>query len=619
MTKSLILVEHNTNLNFLKNLDCSKSKIISLDILAHKNLLDAQIQHELVENYFESSDENYIDELIVDKSTNWYKDEEISKLLIFENINLGWLLEIEIFSYLAQIIKKFVGITRLFEKECFEEVYCSNLLSLMLQNISRNIKINNLSTTFESNFHFENIEIPLTIGGKLIPIRISRKSALKVKKFVEFSTNKLLNSKIKLDKNKTRDRILLLDFNIIHYENLISTLSKNFEVILLNERKPVIWNLESFKIFKKLNSKIIQLKDFENSQINLKIKNESELLDKKLSELFKCESYFKNFFSANDKSFWSAIRTNFISFCGVRFKESIQRYIFSQKLFEILSIDKIIVMYNTGVEEKMILSAAETQKISGLILQHGYLPNPSYLKKYLSITPIVPNPGFKNGLWGNNTYELFLKLGISKENLIIVGSPHHDNFFNCKKSSPKNTIIFFDAFLPEINFIGFDTNQLIKTENTIQKICEKLNSLPSHDLIVKLHPAQHALPYSIKPIIKKIDKNIPIYQSENIFEFFSNCELIVISQYSTVILEAMILGIPTITYISNNYWDEEEIFKSGASILVHSYDDFQIQLNKILNDSKIRNDLISKGKEFIKRYYSFQGTSCDNFLQNLKI
>ena len=61
MTKSLILVEHNTNLNLLKNLDRSKSKIISLDIVAHKNLLEAQIQHELVENYFESSDENYID------------------------------------------------------------------------------------------------------------------------------------------------------------------------------------------------------------------------------------------------------------------------------------------------------------------------------------------------------------------------------------------------------------------------------------------------------------------------------------------------------------------------------------------------------------------------------
>jgi len=617
MTKSIILIEHNTNLNLLKNLDHSKSKIISLDIVAHKNLLDAHIQHELVENYFEPSDENYIDELIIDKSTNWYKDEEISKLLIFENINLGWLLEIEIFSYLAQIIKKFVGITRLFEKECFEEVYCSNLLSLMLQNISKNVKINELSTTSEIDFHFENIEIPLSVGGKLIPIRISRKLALKVKKFVEFLTNILLNSKISLDKNKIKDRILLLDFDIVLYENLISTLSKNFEIILLNERKPSIWNLESFKIFKKLNSKIIQLKDLKDSQINLKIENESELLNKKLSELFKCESYFQNFFSAYDKSFWSAIKTNFISICNARFKESIQRYILSQKLFEVLDIDKIIVIYNTGFEEKMILFADEKQKVSGLILQHGYLRNPSYLKKYLSISPIMPNPRFKNGLWGNNTYELFLKLGIPEENLITVGSPRHDHFFNSKKSLPKNIIIFFDSIPNELDFKSFDTNQLIKNENTIKKICEKLNSLPSHDLIVKLHPGQHVLPYSIKPLIKKIDKNIPIYQSKNIFKFFIKCDLIVISELSTVILEAMILGIPTITYISDNSSDEEEIFKSGASILVHSYDDFQIQLNKILNDSKIRNDLISKGKKFTKKYFSFQGESCNSFLNTL--
>src|SRR5437588_5104754 len=87
-----------------------KTKIISFDIIAHKNLTKLGIEHEKVESYIDTQDRNLIDDLTLDRTTGWYKEASISKFLQYDNTNLGWLLELEIVSYFVQTIKSFVGV-----------------------------------------------------------------------------------------------------------------------------------------------------------------------------------------------------------------------------------------------------------------------------------------------------------------------------------------------------------------------------------------------------------------------------------------------------------------------------------------------------------------------------
>lgn len=616
MNKSIILVEHDTDLNIIKRLSRSQNTIITLDFIAHKNLLAAQIDHEIIEDFFEPDDEKYIDDLIIDKSTNWYKNDQMISFLEFQDINLGWLLENEIFSYMTRIIRKFVGIIRLLENNSFEHAYCSSSVSEMIQNISNKIETHTVPTKSVDDLHHENIEIPLKIGGKHTSIRLSRNSALKIKKFMECSTNIFTSSK--LNQKKTKKRLLLLDFNIVLYEDLISELSKQFEIVLLNERKPVVWNLQSLKISRKLKCKIIHLNDFNDFSTSQEIDKSLKVLNQNLNELFEHEEYFKIFFSALNKSFWSVIKKNFIKTCNDRFNDSLRRFILARKFFKNSSIDRIIILYNVAFEERMILSAMRPMQIPGILLEHGYLPNPSYLKKYSSIVPINPGFGFKNGLWGKRSYDLFLKLGISDENLLVIGSPRHDSFFKASKL-PSKKIIFFDAFPIETTFQSFDTHLLIENEKTIEKICRKLNDLKSHDFSVKLHPGQHAMPYSLKPMLKKINKRMPIHQLENPLDLLSACSLVIASGHSTILIEAMILGIPTITYIPNNTWNEEDVFTSQASILVHSYEDFESNLFKLLHDEKFRKALILRGNKYVKNYFSFQGSSSKNLIKQMEL
>ena len=72
------------------------------------------------------------------------------------------------------------------------------------------------------------------------------------------------NVALTLELNK-RKNILLLDFNPERYEYLLLELSKlNHNIILLNQRKPAVWNKNSLKIIRKTNTSVINLNNFSN-------------------------------------------------------------------------------------------------------------------------------------------------------------------------------------------------------------------------------------------------------------------------------------------------------------------------------------------------------------------
>ena len=83
----------------------------------------SEIDHEIIENYIHDDDQDLIDKLIIDKSHEWYRQEGISELLQFENMNLGSLLELEIAPYFLQIIKNFIGVKRVIDKENKRSVF----------------------------------------------------------------------------------------------------------------------------------------------------------------------------------------------------------------------------------------------------------------------------------------------------------------------------------------------------------------------------------------------------------------------------------------------------------------------------------------------------------------
>ena len=351
----------------------------------------------------------------------------------------------------------------------------------------------------------------------------------------------------------------------------------------------------------------------------VELEKEQKKLQNKTQDIFSNNEYFRNYFSIMGFSLWPSIKTDFISLCNERFNEAIRRLILSKKLFSNLHISRIVVLYSTGVEERSILSQSSKKNIPGLLLQHGYLPLGKFPKKYLNSSPIIPKFGLTSAIWGNLTKPLLTGLEVPEKNIKVIGSPRHDNFFHEQDSSKKDKILFVESFTNEVDFLSMDSKNELKNEEMIKKFISYLNNISGYELNVKLHPGKHVLPYSLKPIIQSVDSSIPIYKSGNILRHLKNCKVVIATEMTTTLMEAMILKIPTIVYLSHpKYNTEESILKQKATIRIETFEQFKSEIHKLLTDDDYRTMIINNGTNFINEQFHNQGNSSDALVKFLQ-
>jgi len=126
-----------------------------------------------------------------------------------------------------------------------------------------------------------------------------------------------------------------------------------------------------------------------------------------------------------------------------------------------------------------------------------------------------------------------------------------------------------------------------------------------------MHPGQ-SIAYDLNPIIHAVNPSTPIYKNQYILDLMKDCDVLVSLGPSTILLEAMILDKPTITFAIDPQWYyEDKIFKSGATLLVKTPKDFEDALNNVLFNTEFRNELLQKGKKFVNEYLINHGNSSE--------
>lgn len=601
MSNSILLVDKSMNFTNILSKIKDKPKIISLDIFSHDALLKQAISHKKLEDYIDKNDEELIDKLMLSKSHEWYAQKEISNLLQFENMNLGWLLELEITPYFLKTLKNFLGMIRIINKENPSLIISSDFLVSMSRSIvkDRKIKLESFPSEKPEGLSFDKVQIPICLGKKTFTFWISRKYALKIKHLFEFVTNLFLSVNIKSKK----EFILLLDFNPITYKFFLKELSNtNKQIIILNERRPAIWNYESLKVIVNSKVKTLRLKNFLNKKTKSTISKKQKEFEKNLQKFFESNIH-EDFFSVEGYSFWPSIKEHFISICSERFNEAIERFELSKELFSKITVKSLLTLYPSAPEEKMLIHCAKKFKIPGTVLQHGLHPQSKHLDSFLKIFPYLPTTGLKYAAWGTEFKTYLCGTGINPSDIILSGHPKYDEFFQIKNNCENNgTILLASSILSEIEYSGVNTIVFEKYKKILKDICTISTKIPKKELIVKLHPGQPTS-YDVKPIIHDVNSTIPIFKNVNILDLMKNCDVLISIGPSTVLLEAMILNKPTITFpIEPQWWYEDKIFQSGATVLVKTLEEFEDALNKILFDAEFRNSTIEKGKKFVDQY-----------------
>ena len=613
----VILVEGDIDFSIInKNLFKNDSLVISFDFNSHKSLNENNIKHKLVEEYFNEEDISEIDDFSLKLGTAWYKDESIEKYLEYEGINLGFLLELEMPSYFFKILKRLIGIKKIVEKEEPKKIISYSLKKYVNKFcIKKKIENESFEKTKQTGLFFDEISIPLNLGLTTKNVKISRKNYFRLKKVVDEISNLIWKTKSSRKVLENKESILLVDFNTKLYEDFLKSFpNSDKNIIILNQRKPAIWDFETLQIIKNSNCKVLSIKDFENRITKDKNQLEQSKLNKKLKQMIE-ENSLDIIFSQNQMSFWNIIKDDFLKIIITRFSESIERLILINEMFDKMNIKSVLDWAHTGMEEKEISFIANKKRISIFCLQHGIMTlNPKF-EKYHPIMPVLPSSNSKMLVWGKIMEDYLLEHKVDSKQITIVGSPRHDRFFKKNMASSDNTVLIASNLFFHANFNGNDTRAIERFESFLKKSLKYIKKNSNKKPIIKLHTTEY---FDVSSIIKKIDPSIPIYQHHDVLELLESCDVLISLNYSTILLDALILNKPTLVFLPEKQnFEEEEIIKQNAVLSVSNISELEIKMKQILFDEGIRYNLIKNGKIFIEKYFSYQGNSCEILMKLL--
>ena len=266
MTDSLLIIQGSDDVRELNNSSLLNSKVICFDFISHRLLKKKGISHQIIDNYFKTEDKIEIDEKTIDVTQNWYKQSNSNQMLEFNELSIGQLMEPIALQYFLDTFWKLFGIQRVIEKENPKKILSNSLYPYckILDN-EKTIELIRLEENSKSS-DIEKIELSFNLGGKMISTKISRNRYSKMKEISEKILSSFLGTNSQINRNE--EFVLLLDFNPVYFPELLRELSRTFpHVCLLNQRRPAIWNKESFNIIKKTNFSLYNKKHMESNNL----------------------------------------------------------------------------------------------------------------------------------------------------------------------------------------------------------------------------------------------------------------------------------------------------------------------------------------------------------------
>ena len=621
--KSLVILDSSIQFDEFKKFSMENTTFVAADYETHKKLVDSNTKHELLDNYLQKKERLELYDFVLSKYT-WYENLSRKPDFEFNNINiLSLMSSLEFHEFVLTVLIKLFSIKNIISNKSPNEIFVSEKFLKYVKLVQDKNKIH----TFDSNLNNEKsfltnkIELRFNILSKPCTFYISKKNYSSLKKIYENFFCKINN--LWLDKKTSKEIILLVEFNTSTYEEMIRTLSKSKkQVVVLNRRRSAIWNKNSIGILKSNNVKILDPEKFFDLHTDPEFALEHKRLNENLHELWKSKELF-SIFSMKEISFWPLIKDRLKKIYDYRLDDYLKFIFQSRNFLTQLNIKKIICLGESGETENVLLQSVEND-LDSILLQHSFLRYNPELKKLQWKYEDQNMLGLtckKFFLWGNSDLNYFLENSkIQKDQLIISGSPRHDQFLQIKSSTNSHTtknILITLSPISERSGLG-DTNLIIKYNYFLEKILKILNEFNDLKITVKLHPGEN--PHnSILIDFLKNQSNITVFQIKNPNELIKKSDLMInispeLYDSSTIMLEGLLLRKPVIQLSLDDELSKVEPLKSPI-IQISEIEHFEQVISKIINDEIYRKEIIEQISNKLNDYLSFQGNSSAKFLE----
>ena len=590
-------------LKLINQIENEKNHIIlPLNYELEKNLKSKNIKIISEENILDLKDYYLIDDLTMKLSRTWYKNQTNEKLF-FEEIDISKLLSNEIYQIFLRIIHRIILLQKVIKKtnpkiikiNNFDEIL--NEISIEICNYN-GIKIEIINKKYSNQIEnrFDKINFSIKLFGKNREIYVSKKifNILKncFEKYWDLRYTLSSSSKEIFDSNKKS--ILLLDFNLTLDESFIHYLyEKKYNILLMNNRRPIIWNNKSLEIAKKIRFEKIDT-------IGYKIEENEEIF-LNMNKLIKKYFNHNQFTFSNielDKYFMEII----LKIIKKRLPEIILKIKHYKKLIKDRKIDGVWVLDDFG-DDKVAVNVFQNSNIPVGVFLAGNLT--SQWKDGICTVEsfVIDRTGDKLIIWGGNDYKNCVESKVNLEKIEIGGAPRYEKFNKIITTDNGYILILTGAFPSTAWSLFLSSPFIIEFENKVNQVFLELKKF-NKKIILKRHPTQGKNEIiNYEKMLLKIIPDAIVLKESNTTELISKATL-VIATPSTVVEETILLNKPIILipYIPNN--NRIPYASTGAVIEINDENTIYEKIKDCLFNEKIKDELAKGRKRFIQKVFN---------------
>ena len=609
-SKNIFLLDSQINFSEINWSNNRDSQIITFDFDSHDALNKKSVSH-LISDTFLSKNELLDIQKNAYLLSDWYKEETLEENIVYENVNLGSLIQAEFINILVNYSKRFLECLNIIRKFGADENYhCSGLTYEIMKHFS--VKVEKINDSSDDNLFFplDSLKVKMKLGIKnySTELEISQNLFKKLKKITEKSSRFLSNKGVDL----SQKNILISEFNTLSYESLFSKIPEfKLNFIFFNRRQPTMWNTKTFSMIKK--SGVIVENDYTlmNSEIKKNIKNDKKNIEIKINNIFKNANFFDSFFSINGNSFWTPFSSHFITYFKKRALEFIKEIQLTKELLNKFHFSFILLHSEVGPNEKILLQLAKLKKIPTFLLQHGLINDSVDAYDHNVYHGVVPIESDHAIVWGKVNEDYFRHIGIPEEKTHTIGTPIFDNLKDLNSiDSEEGYVLLATSGPTKEDAFDLTIETIEKNIETIKKIAEIVVS-HNKKLIVKLHPSPEE--YDPSKILRKINPEIEIIKTGNIAELIKKCILFIVIDVSSAIIDAHLLRKPVLSVaVWRTFPTAVNADKSGLptvlkndSCAVTDILSFEKIFYQMINDDEFRNTIIKNANKSIQKYISF--------------
>ena len=616
----VVLFDSISDLNDLDEvINEDMSKIISFNHDTHKLLKDKKISHEISDAYLSEKELRMIQKTAYSIS-EWFNAEEISKYLSYKGVNIGSLVQDELINILVNYIKKFFELYKISKKVNCTTYVGSYACCEIMKNFSKTtITFKNSKKEVLGQLPLDSNEIKMKIGTKDHSMKFGiSKNLFKKLKSTSEKTTRLLLSKNNLAK-ETSQNVLIVEFNAIQYQSFFEQMpNSHLNFLTYNRRRPTFWNFQSYNLVKQSGCFVETEDSLSDTNLKKIISNGKLETEKQISNLLSEEVFFQSFFSIHGISFWFAFKPFFQEFLRKRAREFIHEIELFKKLLEKYTFSSVLILSEVGSNERIALQLSRQKHIPVCLLQHGAIYDTAEAYDMNVAQGVVPLKSDYYLCWGKITETYAERLGIKSEKIHTLGSSVYDKVKFDEQNSSKNDYLVLATSGPTKEDTSDLTVGIIeKNMSAIKKICQLANKY-NKKLIIKTHPSPDELDPSF--IVKQINSEIRVIKEGKISPLLQSCELLILIDFSSVVLDAHILGKPVISLtVKDNDWGIPTALKN-KSCLITDLDKLEDNLQNVLNNEHTKNELIQNGIKSSNEYLSYQNngsTKLIGFLEEL--